>query len=639
MEKLLDSINRPQDIKHLSVQQLNRLAAEIRSFLVSSVSESGGHLAANLGVVELTLALHYVFNSPEDKIVWDVGHQTYVHKILTGRKERMHTLRQFGGLSGFPKSEESEHDAFNTGHSSTSISAAMGIAMARDLKHEDYSVIAVTGDGALTGGMCYEALNHAGNVGSDLLVILNDNEMSISKNVGAMSSYLNRLRTDPSYFRTKDEIETVLHRIPGIGPNIARAAGRFKDTVKYLMVPGKLFEELGFTYIGPVNGHDMEELLVVLKNARTMKGPVLIHTITEKGRGYEPARKNPDVFHGVGPFDVKTGKLASKKIKTYTEVFSDFIVEKAREDERVVAITAAMASGTGLKTFAKTYPERFFDVGICEPHAVTMASGMAKMGLRPVVCIYSTFLQRAYDQMIHDVALQNLPVVFAVDRAGLVGEDGPTHHGVFDLSYLRDIPNFTVMAPADENEFTDMLYTAFEINGPVAIRYPRGAGEAVEVQSERKFIPPGSSVSISKGTDLVMFAIGRAVGMAKDVAELLKGQGISVEVVNARFVKPLDEKAIVELSERFSRMVTLEDNCLSGGFGSAVLEILSDHKASIDVLRVGIPDEFVEQGRVDLLFDYLDFTPESIVDKIAQRWPELTGTAKWELFKIGKAQG
>ncbi|HHW60640.1 MAG TPA: 1-deoxy-D-xylulose-5-phosphate synthase [Syntrophomonadaceae bacterium] len=639
MKNLLTSIKTPQDIKHLSVQQLNDLAAEIRSFLINSVSESGGHLAANLGVVELSLALHYVFNSPVDKIVWDVGHQSYVHKILTGRKDQMQTLRQFGGISGFPKFEESEHDVFNTGHSSTSISAALGLALARDLAKDDYAVVAVTGDGALTGGMCYEALNHAGNEGCDLLVILNDNEMSISRNVGAMSSYLNRLRTDPSYFRTKDEIEMVLTRIPGIGPNIARAAGRFKDILKFIMVPGKLFEELGFTYIGPVDGHDMQELLTVLSNARSMKGPILIHTITQKGYGYEPAYRNPDVFHGVGPFDVETGQLVNKKIKTYTEVFSDFIVKKAAEDSRVVAITAAMASGTGLKDFAQRYPERFFDVGICEAHAVTLAAGMARNGLRPVVCIYSTFLQRAYDQIIHDVALQNLPVVFAVDRAGLVGEDGPTHHGVFDLAYLRHIPNLTVMAPANENEFTDMLHTAFAMESPVAIRYPRGAGQGVAVKAEREFIPVGKAVTLRKGKDLAILAIGRAVVLGLEVQGILQKQGIAAELVNMRYVKPLDQEKVFDLATRFSRMVTIEDNNLAGGFGSAVLESLIDQHQSADVLRFGIKDEFVEHGRVDQLFEYLDLDPESMAEKIVQQWPEILGKKKWELFRFGKAQG
>jgi len=521
LDRVLNRINLPQDLKGLSLAEMNELAGNIREVLIDSVAACGGHLAANLGVVELTIALHYVFNTPVDKIIWDVGHQSYVHKILTGRKDRMSSLRQFGGMSGFPKNEESVHDAFNTGHSSTSISAALGMSLARDIQKQNYSVVAVTGDGAMTGGMTYEALNHAGNVGRDLIVILNDNEMSISKNVGALSSYLNRLRTDPSYTRTKEEVENILARIPAIGPNIARVAGRLKDTVKYLMVPGKWFEELGFTYIGPVNGHNLEELITMLNNARKLKGPVLIHTITEKGRGYEPARQNPDIFHGVGPFDISTGKQFPRAFKTYTEIFGEYMVEAARADQRVVAITAAMASGTGLSEFSKAYPERFFDVGICEQHAVTLAAGMARAGLRPVVSIYSTFLQRAYDQIIHDVALQNLPVVFAIDRAGLVGEDGPTHHGVFDISYLRHIPNLTIMAPGDENEFMNMLYTALALNSPVAIRYPRGAGEGIEIAAHAQIIPSGKARILRSGGALAIIALGRAVSIGREVAQML----------------------------------------------------------------------------------------------------------------------
>lgn len=615
---------------------MNELAAEIRQQLIQSVSRSGGHLAANLGVVELTIALHYVYDTPRDKIIWDVGHQSYVHKILTGRQDRMATLRQYGGISGFPKSEESPHDAFNTGHSSTSISAALGMALARDIQNEHYAVIAVTGDGALTGGMTYEALNNAGNAGHDLTVILNDNEMSISKNVGAMSSYLNRLRTDPSYARTKEEIESVLSRIPGIGPNIARAAGRFKDTVKYLMVPGIWFEELGFTYIGPVNGHNFEELTAVLNNVRKMKGPVLVHVITQKGKGYQPALNDPDLFHGIGPFDINTGKTSRKLLPSYTEIFGQFMVDKGQQDNKVVAITAAMASGTGLKSFAHKFPDRFFDVGICEPHAVTMAAGMAKAGLKPVVSIYSTFLQRAYDQILHDVALQNLPVIFAIDRAGLVGEDGPTHHGVFDLSYLRAIPNLTIMAPADENEFMDMLHTAFTINGPVAIRYPRGIGAGAEIEPERCRLEIGRSVTLHEGKDLAIIAIGRSVDMARDLLAILEQQGIKASLVNARFVKPLDENTITIMAAKTGKIVTIEDNCLQGGFGSAVVELLADHNINADVLRLGIPDEFIEQGKVEILFNYLDLDPESMADKIIARWPDLIPNTAWELRKIGK---
>jgi 1-deoxy-D-xylulose-5-phosphate synthase len=599
------------------------LAAEIRELLITSVSRCGGHLAPNLGVVELSIALHYVFNTAQDRVIWDVGHQSYVHKILTGRKDLMSTLRQYGGLSGFPKSEESIHDAFNTGHSSTSISAALGMAVARDLQEEDYSVVAVIGDGALTGGMAFEALNHAGIEGRDLIVVLNDNEMSISKNVGAMSGYLNRLRTDPSYSRTKEEIEHHLMRIPGIGPNIARAAGKFKDLIKYLMVPGIWFEELGFTYIGPVNGHDLDELLPVLKNARRMKGPIFIHVITEKGRGYEPARQDPGTFHGVGPFDISTGKTFKKAIKTYTEIFGEYMVERARTDSKLVTITAAMANGTGLSEFACCYPERFFDTGICEQHAVTLAAGMAKAGLRPVVAIYSTFLQRAYDQIIHDVALQRLPVIFAIDRAGLVGEDGPTHHGVFDLAYLRSIPELTLMAPSNENELLDMLHTAFTINGPVAIRYPRGAGEGVEISRTRQLLPVGEAHLMKKGQDLAIMAIGRGVSIACQVARLLEQKGISTLLVDARFVKPLDISMITDIGAKYQRLVTIEDNCIKGGFGSAVLEALAETKQQLDVLRIGIPDEFIEHGKVELLFNYLDMDEVSIVESIINKWPEL----------------
>lgn len=637
MAEILEQINSPQDVKKLTIEEMNELAADIRKLLVNAVSECGGHLAANLGVVELTIALHYVFDSPIDKIIWDVGHQSYVHKILTGRKERMSSLRQFGGMSGFPKHEESAHDAFNTGHSSTSISAALGMALARDIQKQDFSVVAVIGDGALTGGMAFEALNHAGNEGKDIIVILNDNEMSISRNVGAMSGYLNRLRTDPSYFRTKEDIENVLHRIPRIGHNLARVAGRFKDTVKYMMVPGILFEELGWTYIGPVNGHNLEELTHVLSNARRMKGPVIIHTITQKGRGYEPALQNPDIFHGVGPFDIETGKQFKKKIKTYTELFGEFLLDKAQDDNRVVAITAAMKNGTGLASFAKAYPERFFDVGICEQHAVTMAAGMARAGLKPVVCLYSTFLQRAYDQILHDIALQNLPVVLAVDRAGMVGEDGPTHHGVFDLSFLREIPNFTIMAPGDENEFLDMLETAMHIDGPVAIRYPRGAGEGAEIKPERSLIEKGNARILDTGEDLTIVAIGRAVGVASETAAILRNLGIKAAVVDARFVKPMDEKLFCELAIQSGRILTIEDNCLSGGFGSAVLEVLADKQIQAEILRVGIPDEFIEHGRVDLLFDYLGMSPEALVEKVISRWPALVKTRELELHRIGKA--
>ncbi len=638
MSGILEDVNSPQDIKNLNVQGMKQLAAEVRELLINSTSKCGGHLAPNLGVVELTIAMHYVFDTTVDRIIWDVGHQSYVHKILTGRKDRMMTLRQYGGICGFPKSEESIHDAFNTGHSSTSISAAVGMAAARDLLRQEYSVAALIGDGALTGGMAFEALNHAGNEGRDLIVILNDNEMSISRNVGAMSSYLNRLRTDPSYSRTKGDIENHLNRIPGIGPNIARAAGKVKDMVKYLMVPGLLFEELGFTYIGPVNGHNLDELLLVLSNAKRMKGPVLIHTITEKGRGYEPARKDPGKFHGVGPFDIRSGKMVRKPIKTYTEIFGEYIVDRAELDPNLVAISAAMTIGTGLSEFARLYPDRFFDVGICEQHAVTMAAGMAKAGLRPVVAIYSTFLQRAYDQILHDVALQKLPVVFAIDRGGLVGEDGPTHHGVFDLSFLRNIPGLTIMAPSNENELLDMFNTAFAIDGPVAIRYPRGAGEGCRISSSRRTLEVGKANVLMNGSDIAILAIGRGVSIAREAAGLLNEKGIRTFLADARFVKPVDQEMIAYIAHNFKHVVTIEDNTVMGGFSSAVLEVLADQNISAEVLRIGIPDEFVEHGKLEILLDYLNMDAVSVVETIVTRWPDILGQSReLELLKFGKS--
>ncbi|MGS0764046.1 1-deoxy-D-xylulose-5-phosphate synthase [Syntrophomonas curvata] len=637
MYRILESISSPEDVKRLNISKMNELAEDIREMLINSVSRCGGHLAANLGVVETTIALHFVFHTPEDKIIWDVGHQSYVHKILTGRWQEMGSLRQFGGLSGFPKNDESPHDAFNTGHSSTSISAALGMALARDIRGEKHSVVAVIGDGALTGGMAFEALNHAGHEARDLIVVLNDNEMSISRNVGAMSAYLNRLRTDPSYSRKKEEIESALNKIPAIGPNIARAAGKFKDMVKYVMVPGILFEELGFTYIGPVNGHNLEELITVLANVRKMKGPVLVHTITQKGRGYEPALNDPDRFHGIGPFDIDTGRQRPRTIRTYTEIFGEFMLERAREDHRVVAITAAMASGTGLIEFAHHYPDRFFDVGICEQHAVTLAAGLARGGLRPVVAVYSTFLQRAYDQIIHDVAMQKLPVIFAVDRAGLVGEDGPTHHGVFDLSYLRSIPNLTVMVPANELELRNMLHTAFNIDGPVAIRYPRGAGEGLPLDEPLQLLELGQARMVEEGNDVAIIGIGRGVGIGSDVRQLLTARGISTRLIDARFAKPLDNKLICQTARQCRRLVCIEDNCRAGGFGSALLELLEDNGLKAEVLRVGIPDDFIEQGKVEQLLEFLNMDPESITESVITRWPELLANSRvWGLIHFGK---
>lgn len=547
----------PSDLKKLTFDQMERLAQEIRSYLLEVVSRTGGHLAPNLGVVELSIALHYVFNSPQDKIIWDVGHQSYVHKILTGRREELKTLRQFKGLSGFPKRSESVHDCFETGHSSTSISAALGFALARDLKQEKNSVIAVIGDGALTGGMAYEALNHAGQLGTRLIVILNDNEMSITRNVGAMSGYLSRLRTDPLYHRSKEDVREVLQRIPNIGPKMFKAAERFKDSVKYLLVSGMLFEELGFTYLGPIDGHNLRILNQVLERARLLPGPVLLHVKTIKGKGYPPAEKQPNKFHGIGPFDLKTGKTRPRRVPTFTEVFGKAVIKIAEDHPELVAITAAMSEGTGLCEFSRRYPRRFFDVGIAEQHAVTMAAGLAQTGCLPVVAIYSTFLQRAYDQIVHDVALQNLHIIFALDRAGIVGEDGETHQGVFDLSYLRHIPRMTVMAPRDQSELVAMLKSSLKYSGPIAIRYPRGSGPQEEVDYRLPVLPFGRGELLREGEDLVILAVGPLVYQALEAAEQLSMKGKEAAVINCRFVKPLDEELILEWSNRTKKVITI----------------------------------------------------------------------------------
>lgn len=616
--ELLQQINSPQDMQKFSFTDLNKLAGEIRTFLLQSVSHTGGHLAPNLGVVELTLALHYVFNTAKDRLVWDVGHQSYVHKLLTGRRELFSGLRQYGGLAGFPKREESVHDAFNTGHSSTSISAALGFALARDRLGEDYQVIAVIGDGAMTGGEAYEALNQAGHLKTNLLVVLNDNEMSIAENVGAMSSYLSRLRSDPFYTRRKKDIEYLLHRVPAIGPSVAKAAERVKDSLKYLLVPGMLFEELGLTYLGPIDGHNLQNLIVVLKKAKSLKGPILLHVLTQKGRGYEPAVKNPAVFHGVGSFDLQTGNInKTPGPPNYTSVFADTIVDLAARDERIIAITAAMPEGTGLNKFAERFPQRFFDVGIGEQNAVTMAAAMAIKGLRPVVAIYSTFLQRAYDQILHDVCLQKLPVIFAIDRAGLVGEDGPTHHGAFDFSYLRHIPGMSVLAPKDEEELRQMFYTALAYEGPSAIRYPRGKAAGIPFSEQYRQIPWGKGEVLAEGTDVLLLAVGSMVYPALQTKDILREYGIQSTVVNARFIKPLDEELLLEKVSRHKYIVTMEENVSAGGFGSGVLELLCRRGIALkNFLMLALPDEFVTHGKVDLLRELVGLTPETMAEKI-----------------------
>jgi 1-deoxy-D-xylulose-5-phosphate synthase len=620
LDGILDTISGPADLKRLTLPQLEKLAGEIRGLLIHTVAQTGGHLAPNLGVVELTLALHRVFDSPRDRIIWDVGHQAYVHKILTGRRQRFETLRQMGGISGFPKRDESEHDIFGTGHSSTSISAALGVALARDINKENYQVVAVIGDGSLTGGQAYEALNYAGHLERDLTVILNDNEMSIARNVGAMSGYLSKLRTDPTYYRMKHDVEYLLKRIPAIGERVANTVERLKDGLKYLVVPGMLFEELGFTYIGPIDGHDLASLTDVLQKSKHMKGPVLIHVITCKGKGYAPAECNADKFHGVGPFCVESGEIIKNGSNpSYTAVFGDALASIAEDDPAVVAITAAMPEGTGLKKFASRFPGRFFDVGIAEPHAVTMAAGLAAEGKKPVVAIYSTFVQRAYDQVIHDVCLQKLPVVLAIDRAGIVGEDGPTHQGVFDYSYLRHIPNLTVMAPKDENELRHMLYTAVNMSGPVAIRYPRGSGLGVDTAEPFRKLELGRAEELRPGKDVALLASGVMAAPCLAASDLLARHGIRAGVVNARFIKPLDEQLIRRLARDVGVIVTVEDNLLAGGFGSAVLEYINAENLNwVKVFRIGLPDKFIEHGSRPQLLAKYGLTGEGIAAVVAQ---------------------
>jgi len=619
LSKLLDNINGPQDLKHFSLAQLEKLAEEIRELLIHTVSTTGGHLAPNLGVVELTLALHKMYDSPKDKFIWDVGHQAYVHKILTGRRADFSTLRTVNGISGFPKRSESQHDAFGAGHSSTSISSALGIALARDISGENYNVVAVIGDGSLTGGEAYEALNHAGHLGVNLTVILNDNEMSIAKNVGAISEYLAKMRTAPTYSKVKRDIDFLLRSIPAIGEKVARTVDRLKGSLKYLLVPGILFEELGFTYFGPIDGHNIPSLLDVLDKAKSIKGPVLIHMVTHKGKGYLPAECNPDKFHGVGPFCVETGEITASSgvAPSYTQVFGNTLIKLAEHNPDIVAITAAMPDGTGLKNFSVKYPKRFFDVGIAEQHAVTMAAGLASQGKRPVIAIYSTFMQRAYDQILHDVCLQNLPVILALDRAGIVGEDGPTHHGVFDYSFLRHIPNIIIMAPKDENELQNMLYTATELDAPVAIRYPRGCGLGVNLQTEFTKLEPGKSELLSSGKDIALLAVGAMVAPCEKAAELLASKGIAVSVVNSRFIKPLDGQLIRQMARDTGVIVTVEDNVITGGFGSAVLEYINSQNLNwVKVLRLGLPDAFIEHGSRSYLLDKYSLNAQGIAASI-----------------------
>ena len=617
---ILKSIHSPADLKRLSPAQFPALCQEIRDQIVSVVSNVGGHLASNLGVVELTVALHYLLNTPKDRIIWDTSNQAYAHKLLTGRRERFHTLRQYGGLSGFCKREESEFDTFNAGHAGTGVSAAFGMVEARDQLRQKHKVVCVVGDGAMTAGMTLEGLHHAGGLGKDFLVILNDNQMSISKNVGAISSYLNRTFTGEFFTKMREETGQLLRKIPHIGSDMKKLARRAEELAKGAILPGLLFEELGFQYAGPIDGHNFDHLLPTLDNVLKLKGPVLLHLITKKGLGYEPAVKNPVWFHACPPFVRETGAPAKKAARpSYTQIAIESLVKLAREDKRIVAITAAMCEGTGLNVFEKEFPDRLYDVGIAEQHAVTFAAGLATQGLRPVVAIYATFLQRAYDQVVHDVATQNLPVTLCIDRGGLVAEDGTTHHGAFDYAYLRHVPNMVVMAPKDENELQHMLKTALQHDGPASVRYPRGVSLGVEMDPKMEVLPMGKGEVLCEGTDVAIVAIGVPVWHAVKAAERLRQDGVSTAVVNARFVKPLDRELISNLAQQVRYVVTVEEGCKMGGFGSAVLEALSDAGITDVMTKIlGLPDWFIEQGPQDLLRERYGLTAEGIYRSVKE---------------------
>ncbi|MBW1919206.1 MAG: 1-deoxy-D-xylulose-5-phosphate synthase [Deltaproteobacteria bacterium] len=600
---ILSTIDSPHDLKRLPGEELPQLASEIRKKIIQTVSKTGGHLAPNLGVVELTIALHYVFKAPRDKIIWDVGHQAYAHKLLTGRRDRFSTLRTYGGISGFPRRDESPYDAFDTGHSSTSISAGLGISTAKALKKENGRVVCVIGDGSTTAGMAFEGLNQAGETEKDLIVVLNDNAMSISPNVGAFSSFLSRRMTGRRFVYFRRELVNFLRSIPEVGDNILSFVRKGMDSFMTFFTPGMLFEAFKFKYFGPIGGHRIDRLIETFQNIQLLQGPILVHVLTVKGKGYPPAEEDPAHYHGVSCFEVSSGSLksSSPRVPTYTEVFGDTMSDLGRKEEKLFAITAAMPEGTGLKKFADSYPERFLDVGIAEQHAVTFAAGLATEGFKPVVAIYSTFLQRAFDQIIHDVCLPNLHVIFCLDRSGLVGEDGPTHHGCLDITFLRSLPNMTLMAPKDENELRHMLYTALMHQGPVAIRYPRGRGEGATVEPEYRLIPVGKAEIIREGKDIVIIALGSMVSPSVKAAMLLEKEELSVGVVNCRFVKPLDRE-LVSFARPSGRVLVVEENVRQGGLSSAILELFSDMDAlDVHIKRVGIPDKFVEHGPVTIL--------------------------------------
>lgn len=613
---VLERIQKENDIKQLDARELNVLAEEIREFLIEKISKTGGHLASNLGVVELTMALHLSFDLPKDKMIWDVGHQAYTHKLLTGRKEGFDDLRKYGGMSGFPKRKESACDAFDTGHSSTSISAGLGLVEARQILSQDHSVISIIGDGSLTGGMAYEALNNAAHLDSNFIIVLNDNNMSISENVGGMSRYLDGLRTAEAYTDLKKGVEVALGKIPVAGEGIVRQIKKTKSSIKHLFVPGMFFEDMEITYLGPIDGHDIKKLYRAFKEAKKVKGPVLVHVLTTKGKGYLPAEEMPSKFHGTGPFEVKTGKAQEAKTgDSYTDVFAKVMYKLGDTEPTLVAITAAMADGTGLTPFRKKYPERFFDVGIAEGHAVTFAAGLAAGGLKPVFAVYSSFLQRAYDQVIHDVCLQNLPVVFAVDRAGLVGSDGETHQGLFDLSYLSSIPNMTLMSPKNKWELADMLRFAVAYDGPIAIRYPRG-NAYTGLKDFRTSIAYGKSEAIYEEEDIAILAVGHMMETAYEVRRKLKETGYNCSLVNARFVKPFDKAMLESLTEDHKLLVTIEENIRTGGFGEQVSEYLTGLKTKMHILNIALPDEYIEHGSVDVLRREVMLDSGSIVKQI-----------------------
>lgn len=621
MSKILGSIDSPRDLKQLNQEDLKLLANEIRELIIEVISETGGHLAASLGAVEIAIALHYCLDAPEDKIVWDVGHQAYAHKILTGRRDRFKTIRQFGGLSGFPNINESEYDTFTVGHGSTSISSALGLAKARDLKGADYKVAAVIGDGSLVGGMAFEALNHAGHSKTNMLVILNDNEMSISPSVGAISRYLNKILTNPTYNKIHKDIEGLVKRVPWYGFRAYRAARKLEEGLKNLLIPGMLFEELGIRYVGPIDGHNIGDLIKAIKNLSLLEGPILIHAITKKGKGYIHAERSPERFHGTAPFDIATGDIKQNgrtEGESFTEAFSDAVIDLADANKDVVAVTAAMPEGTGLDRFQRTFPERFFNVGMAEQHAVTFAAGLAKGGLIPIVAVYSTFLQRAYDQIIHDVCLQGLHIVLCLDRAGIVGEDGATHHGTFDIAYLRHIPNMTLMAPKDQEELKEMMnFAVRDCKGPVAIRYPRGKTVKPRLERRRAPIADGKAEIILEGADAAILAVGSMVWPSFEAVKLLAADGINCALINMRFMKPLDRELLKDIAARTKRLVVVEDGAEKGGFGSAVLEFFEKEKINdLAIKRIGLPDKFIEHGKKEILFEIYGLYAKGIAEEV-----------------------